>query len=365
MKLGARIFKTGIAITIALYVAQLIGLEPAMYAAIAATFAIQPSINRTFQTITDQVQANTIGAGLAVIMGITFGHQPFIIGATVMLAIGIIRKLKLEASTIPLSVVTIIIIMGNPAPVMEFMMFAASRFGVIMLGVFAAFLVNLLFIPPKYEERLYKEVVQLSEEILQWIRLITRHDTNQKSLKKDIPRINEAIVEMDNLYILYKEERDYFMRKKLAKARKLVLFKEMVTTMKKAFTILRTLDHYGNEMNHMPERLQKLVQQQLDHLTNYHERILLRYVGKVRTQKTDEMAEEVDEGEESLTDLFMDLYDHQEIDRDEWLHVLPAISHIVEYYEQLDHLDRLVESFFSYHKSTNTVDIEEPHEEDK
>ncbi|WP_100398045.1 FUSC family protein [Bacillus sp. FJAT-44742] len=355
MKLGARIFKTGLAIVLALYTASWLGLEPAMYGALAATFAIQPSIYRTYQTILDQVQGNIIGAVLAVAFAMTFGHEPVIIGVTVVVAIAILIKLKLDESTIPLALVTIIIIMGNPTD--DFIAFAASRFFLIMVGVFAAFIVNLLFIPPKYETRLYRKLVYNTEEVIRWIRLVTRHETNQQSLKKDIPRINENIIKMDNLYLLYKEERTYFTKSKLGKARKIVLFKHMLFTLKKSFMILRTLDKYGNDLQHMPDRLQKLVRDQLDHLTNYHDRILLRYVGKVNTKLTDEMAEEVDEGKESLTDLFMDLYDHHEINRDEWLHILPIVSHIVEYNEQLEHLDRLVESFFNYHTNVNQVEI--------
>ncbi|MFD3203724.1 aromatic acid exporter family protein, partial [Bacillus sp. LR_5] len=56
MKLGARIFKTGIAITLALYLASWIGLPAPIFAGIAAIFAIQPSIYRSFLIIIDQVQ---------------------------------------------------------------------------------------------------------------------------------------------------------------------------------------------------------------------------------------------------------------------------------------------------------------------
>ncbi|MFB5664210.1 aromatic acid exporter family protein [Alteribacillus sp. HJP-4] len=355
MKLGARIFKTGLAIIIAIYAADWIGLDPAFFAAISATFAIQPSIFRTYQTILEQIQANLIGAAIAILLAITFGFQPVIIGVAVMLAIAIILKTRLEASTIPLALVTIIIIMGNPEE--GFFLFAGERFLLIMIGVFSAFAVNLIFLPPKHETKLYYKVSSLTEEVIRWIRVLTRHDTNQKSLKDDIARINAAALKVDNLFMLYKEERNYFLKSKLSKARKIVLFKQMINTFKKIFAILKTLDRSENEMQHMPERMQKLIQQQLDHLTDYHDRILLRYIGKVNTQMTEEMADEVFEGRESLTDLFMDLYDHKEIDRDEWLHLLPVISHIIEYNEQLEHLDRLVDSFFSYHD--NTVEIKQ------
>ncbi|SDH43620.1 Uncharacterized membrane protein YgaE, UPF0421/DUF939 family [Alteribacillus persepolensis] len=356
MKLGARILKTGLSIVLAMYVASWAGLEPSFFAAISATFAIQPSIFKTYRTILEQIQANVIGAAIAILFVLGFGHQPVVIGAAVILAILIILKLNLESSAISLAVVTIIIIMGNPQE--DFWLFALERFSLIMLGVFAAFAVNLIFLPPKHETNLYYKISDLTEDVIRWIRLLTRHETNQQSLKNDIPVINESLVKLDNLYLLYREERNYFLKSKLSKGRKLVVFKQMIVTLKKALTILKTFDRYENDIQHMPERLQKLIKQQLDYLTDYHERILLRYVGKVHTHLTDEMAEEVDEGKQSLTDLFMDLYDHQEIDRDEWLHILPIVSHIMEYNDQLEHLDTLVESFFSYHQSENTVDID-------
>ncbi|WP_240375767.1 FUSC family protein [Bacillus piscicola] len=356
MKLGARILKTGLAIVLAMYIASWTGIQPSFYAAIAATFAIQPSIFKSFQTILEQAQANVIGAAIAILFAVTFGHEPFVIGTAVMFAIAVILKLKLEQSAISLALVTIIIIMGNPQD--GFFLYAFERFSLIMLGVLAAFVVNLVFLPPKHETRLYFKTAGLTEDVIRWIRLLTRHEVNQQSLKQEIPLLNEALIKLDNYYLLYKEERNYFRRTKLAKARKTVLFKQMILVLRKAFLILKTLDRYENELQLMPDQIQKLIQQQLHHLTDYHDRILLRYIGKVNIQLTEDMAEEVDEGRESLTDLFMDLYDNYEISREQWLRVLPIISHIIEYNEQLEHLDLLVESFFRYHKDDNTVEIE-------
>ncbi|RSL32566.1 aromatic acid exporter family protein [Salibacterium salarium] len=357
MKLGARIFKTGLAIVLAIYAARWIGLNPPFFAAISATFAIQPSIYKTFQTIIDQIQANAIGAIIAIVLAVTFGHEPVIIGVGVMLAIGIILKLKLDTSSISLALVTIIIIMGNPAD--QFLLFAGERFSLVMLGVISAFIINFVFLPPKHETKIYHKTSNLTEEVIRWIRLITRYETNQRSLKKDIPGINESIVTLDNLYLLYKEERNYFLKSKLGKARKLVVFKQMIIALKKVFTILKSFDKYENELSHLPEHMQKSIREQLDHLTDYHDRILLRYRGKVNTQLTDEMGEEIDKGKVSLTDLFMNLYDYGDITREEWLHVLPVLSHIMEYNEQLEHLDRLVESFFSFHQEDNTIQVED------
>lgn len=361
MKLGARILKTGLAIVLALYFAAWTGLEPFFYAAISATFAIQPSIFKTYQTILEQVQANIVGASIAVLFVTIFGHEPIIIGTAVMFAIAINLKLGLESSAISLALVTTIIIMGNPQD--HFLLYALERFTLIMIGVVSAFVVNLVFLPPKHETRLYYKTSDVTEDTIRWIRLMTRHEVNQQSLKREIPLISDALVKIDHYYLLYKEERNYFKKAKHSKARKLVVFKQMIVSLKQAVLLLKTLDRYENELQLMPERMQKLLQYQLDHLTDYHERILLRYIGKIHSQLTEHEAEEVDEGRESLTDLFMDLYDHNEIDREQWLRVLPIISHVVEYNEHLEHLDLLIESFFNFHQSENTVEIDERYEE--
>ncbi|MGL4818572.1 MAG: aromatic acid exporter family protein, partial [Bacilli bacterium] len=67
MKFGARVLKTGIAIMVALYAAEWLGLPSPVFAGIAATFAMQPSIYRSYITVLEQIQANIIGAVFAVI----------------------------------------------------------------------------------------------------------------------------------------------------------------------------------------------------------------------------------------------------------------------------------------------------------
>src|SRR5690625_3979369 len=126
MKLGARIIKTGLAVVLSLYIAIWTNLEPPTFAALAAAFAVQPSIYRTFQTILEQVQANIVGAVLAVLFVMSFGQDPFVIGLVVALTIAIILKAKLESSTIPLAIVTVIIVMESP--VTNFIQFATERF---------------------------------------------------------------------------------------------------------------------------------------------------------------------------------------------------------------------------------------------
>ena len=67
MTLGARILKTGIAIVLALFLAQLLNAPTPVFAGISAIFAIQPTVYRSYLSIIEQVQGNIIGAIIAVI----------------------------------------------------------------------------------------------------------------------------------------------------------------------------------------------------------------------------------------------------------------------------------------------------------
>ena len=101
MKLGPRVIKTGIAVTLALYICSLLNLESAVFAGMAAIFTIQPSIYRTWKQVWNQVQTNLLGAIIALI-GLHFlGNDPFSIGLVMIIVIVISLKLKMADSHFP------------------------------------------------------------------------------------------------------------------------------------------------------------------------------------------------------------------------------------------------------------------------
>lgn len=356
MRLGARIFKTGLAVTLALYAAIWLGFDKPAFAGLAAFFAVQPSVHKSITLIWDQVQANVISAGLAIIFVLAFGHEPFVVGVVVLLVIAIHLKLNKEA-IIPLAVVTAVIIMGNPAE--DFIPFALNRFLLIMIGVVSAFVVNMIFLPPKHENLLYHKITNTNEQVLQWIRLLTRHEADYQTLRKDTDTMRETILKIDNLFSLYKEERNLFQKNEYARMRKVVLFRQMIQCTKNAKVVLKSLSKHENVLNQLPEEMENTIQTQLDYLTNYHDRILLKYAGKVKPQTTDELYEEIAVGKKELTECFMQFYNDPTLEQSEWIHFFPVIALIIEYSEELEHLDRLVDGFYTFHQDKNEIDISE------
>lgn len=355
MKLGARIFKTGIAIVLALFASSLLDLPSPVFAGIAAVFAIQPTIYRSYLTVVEQMQANIIGAVVAISFVLLLGNHFLIVGIAAIVAISLILKMRLE-NTIGLALVTLIAIMEVQDE--QFIQFASIRFLTIMIGVLSAFIVNLIFLPPKYETKLFMQINQVTEDTLKWIRLSMRNGAEYHLLKKDISKIRERLIKIDNLYLLYKEDRGTLKKNITAKKRKMVLYRKMISSTRRSFDILRRMNQFENEIYHLKPDVQKMMRDHLDYLMSYHEHLLLRYIGKAKqTTDTEDIFELCINREEFLTLFANELKAAPTEEMNTSIHMLHVLSSILEYGENLEHLDHLISSYNKFHH-----DDEEPPE---
>ncbi|WP_338753385.1 FUSC family protein [Bacillus sp. FJAT-52991] len=347
MKLGARIFKTGIAIVLALFVSGLLGLPSPVFAGIAAVFAIQPTIYRSYLTVVEQLQANIIGAVIAISFVLLLGTHSLVVGLAAIVAIIVILKMGLE-NTIGLALVTVIAIMEVQNE--DFIQFASVRFLTIMIGVLSAFIVNLIFLPPKYETKLFMQINQVTEDTLKWIRLSMRNGAEYHLLKKDISKIRERLIKIDHLYLLYKEDRGTLKKNITAKKRKMVLYRKMISSARRSFDILRRMNQFENEIYHLKPAVQKMMQDHLDCLMSYHEHLLLRYIGKVKpTTDTEDIFELCINREEFLILFANELKAAPTEEINTSIHMLHVLSSILEYGENLEHLDHLISSYNKFH----------------
>ncbi|WP_117149080.1 FUSC family protein [Paraliobacillus zengyii] len=345
MKLGARMLKTGLAIAIALYAASLLGFPSGVFAGIAALFAIQPSIYQSFQTIIEQLQANIIGVILATIMVYAFGNDPFVVGFTALIVIGACRYFKMGESTVSIALIAVIAVMETTD--MEVYQFALMRFSSLMLGIFSAFLVNLFFLPPKYETNLFFQVDRITTDILQWLRITTRHLSDNPSLKGEIGRIQEDIRRMDHTYLLFSEERTYLKKNRFSKARKIIVFRQLIATTRKSFDVLKAFHHLDESIKSIPSNFQTALVKELDIVIHSHERLLLSFMGRIK-QKNRESLQDISEPDiPHLVETLIELYQDTEEDR---LLFLPLASQLMEYHYHLTHLQTLLHSYQKYHQ---------------
>lgn len=347
MILGARIFKTGIAIVFALFLAEALQLPNPLFAGIAAIFAIQPSIYRSFLTIIEQIQGNIIGAAIAVSFVLLLGNQLVTIGLAAVVIIIIMNKFGLEKS-ITLALVVMISIMEIKGD--EFLSFAFLRFITMILGILAAFVVNLLFMPPKYETKLFESIHLAQDEIIRWTRLAGRQASEHIATKKSLNKLKERLSQVDQLYTLFLEERSYFKKNTRNKSRKLVVYRQMIATSKSSYEVLKKLHQHENELIELPEHFRMMVQERLDSLLTYHEQLHLKFVGKLKSDTVGTSPNEEYIQRYEVMEIFVkEIALTKEEEEFSAYHLLHILSSIFNYEEQLEHFDKMIVLFQKYH----------------
>lgn len=357
MKFGARIVKTGVAIVFALFMADILNLPSPIFAGIAAIFAIQPSIYRSYLYIIEQIQSNLIGASVAVVFALIFGHHYVAVGLAAIITIAIMLKLKLEKS-ISLALVTIIAIMEVQND--DFLTFALIRVVTIIVGVLAAFVVNLVFMPPKYETKLFQSIHKTTDELIRWTRLAKRQASEHNATKQSLDKLREQLIKVDQFYLFYKEERSYFRNEKHSKARKLVVYRQMISVANKGWDVLKRLHIHENELANIPEHFRMMIQERLDFLLTYHEQIHLKYTGKLKSEHSIWMGnEEMLQRHEVMEIFAREIALSKEEEVFSSYHLLHLLSAVLDYEEQLEHLDTLIISHQNYHGEEITVKLED------
>ncbi|TQR19301.1 FUSC family protein [Psychrobacillus vulpis] len=357
MKLGARVFKTGVAIVFSLFIADLLQLPSPVFAGIAAIFAVQPSIYRSYLTVIEQVQSNLIGAAIAVIFALVFGNHFIAVGFAAIVAIMIMLKFKLE-KTISLALVTVIAIMEVQSD--DFFTFALIRFSTILVGVISAFVVNLIFLPPKFETKLFNAIHYSQDEIIRWIRIAVRHASDHSATKQAISQMKDRLSRIDQLYSFFKEERGYSKKAIYTKGRKLVVYRELISTSYKSLDVLKRLHLYENELLELPEHFRMMIKERLDALLTYHEQLHLKFIGKLKPEHMEWNESEAFLQRQEVMDIFVQQINLTKEEQEfSTYHLLHILSSILKYEEQLEHVDTLITSYQNFHSKELTVQIEE------
>ena len=165
MKIGARIIKTGIAVTITMFICKTFQLEPAVFGAVSAVINMQPSIFLSFKTLKDQIFVHLLSVTIAIALGYLIGGNPLSMGLITILIIILYQKIKLQSGIATGVVAAVFILSSSPE---EFLLHAMMRTGVIFSGLFTAMLVNIVFWPPKYSKKFKEKLKEGNQAAVQY-----------------------------------------------------------------------------------------------------------------------------------------------------------------------------------------------------
>lgn len=155
IKLGPRIIKTGIAVSITMFILNRFKLEPAVFGAVSAVVNLQPSLYTSFKTAMGQIKIHLLGVIAGMIFGYIFGGNPIAMGLVTITIIYTYKRLKLQNGII-MGIVAAIFIITSPAS--QFVSHALSRTAVIFTGLIVSSFVNIILWPPRYREKLIDKI---------------------------------------------------------------------------------------------------------------------------------------------------------------------------------------------------------------
>lgn len=268
--------KTGIAVTLALYVSSWLEFSPPVIAAVAAIFALQPSIYRSWRHFLEQVQANTLGAIIALLAGTYFSNEPIAIGVVCILVIMLCMKIGMSES-IGLTLVTVVAVMEASGQ----WQFALNRFLLSMIGIVSAFLLNIAFIPPDPREQFNKQIHSVFNQLSLLLRTAISDEIKEKVFREQKQELADGLRALSDKYKLLEEERKKLKRAKYRQKRQIVVYKQLLHNLQKGYEVLEAVQEHYFQSDRTPA-INQCYDRHLEMLIKFNEHVLLKIEEKVK-----------------------------------------------------------------------------------
>lgn len=280
MNIGARIIKTGLSVTLALIIANLLHMQPAVLSAVAAVIAIQPSIMRSWKYVKEVTVTNIVGALFATLGFYLFGTQPVFIGIIVILTIAVNLKLGLNKS-VNLSVLTVIAILTSNLHDST-LSTVVNRFSLVAIGVISSFLINILVLPPKHDQRFYDSIRKLNEKLNTLLRLAPEKEISISTFKQEKNSLDKLYNKTRDLFdLLNEEKRRMWVKDRQLFVRRIVIFRQALKVVQKEISLFEKIEKHLNKMVDISNKETQEVKDTVNELLQYQETIFLIYEGKI------------------------------------------------------------------------------------
>ncbi|QST02997.1 aromatic acid exporter family protein (plasmid) [Pontibacillus sp. ALD_SL1] len=336
MNIGARTFKTGIAVGLAVFIVHMLGLPYPAYAGVAAFLAVQPTVYRSYKTLLEQFLLNLLGASIALIALLLFGYNALTVGVVVMLLIAV--NLRLGVSNMGISVLTAIIVLEIQHE--ELLLFTGERVALIMIGILSSLVINTLLFPPRYEKRLFQHLKTTSDHLSLLLRTETYHTLTHASYKKAVKTASENIEEAETLLELYGDE--FLHKRKYTRAflKKQITLLRFLALVKSELELVKTLETFRSSIHQLTDEEKRCLQQSLYSLTSLDEQLFLCYEGDIPPSSLEALEKEGEEAHKVIRTLLLDK------EKDAYILLYASLAHLGK------HLRKTKGALSSLHRST-------------
>ncbi|MEM4992837.1 aromatic acid exporter family protein [Priestia sp. SB1] len=347
MNIGARIIKTGLSVTLALIIANLLNMQPAVISAVAAVIAIQPSIMRSWKYIKEVTVTNVVGALFATLGFYAFGTQPIFIGIIVILTIAVNLKLGLSKS-VNLSVLTVIAILTSPLHEST-LSTAGNRFSLVAIGVISSFLINIFVLPPKHDQRFYDSIRKLNEKLSTLLRVAPEKEMSIATYKEEKNSLDKLYNKTRELFdLLNEEKRRMWVKDRHMFIKRIVIFRQAIKVVQKEIGLFEKIEKNLNNMDEISNKGIQEVKDTLNELLQYQESIFWVYEGKIVPKPTSakgskEKRERIVGKLKCTVNELMKHYDpaNEEL----WWRLFPIVNALIETENELEQLEILVVNY--------------------
>ncbi|RDW21309.1 hypothetical protein CWR48_02535 [Oceanobacillus arenosus] len=228
--MGYRTMKTAVGAGLAIWIASLLDLEFATFAAIIVIMCIEKTKKKTLNTIQKKFFASLLSLILGAVFFEVFGYNPIVFSIFILLFVPILVKTRIQGGFVTSMVVVLHIYTLKNANLDIFL----NELYIIFIGMGIALLVNSFMPNFKRDIETYKEKIEQKFEVILYEFAAYLRDSERNWDEKEIIEVEEiinqsksiAIQDVEN-HLLRKQNRDYYYLE--MREDQLELLKHMIT----------------------------------------------------------------------------------------------------------------------------------------
>ncbi|MCR2044768.1 FUSC family protein [Anaerosalibacter massiliensis] len=202
MKIGMRTIKTAIAVSLTIFIAQLINLKNPLFAGIAAIIAMQSSVVGSFKAGKNRMLGTVFGAVIGLFCSLISPNNPIVIGLGIMVVIYLLNLLEWQKSASIAAIVFLSITLNQQTG--NRLSYSIYRTLDTFVGIIIATFVNFFILPPKYENKVESSCNDILARSMSLIKGLIWE--NKKIENEELENIRINLETLENYYDTLKEE---------------------------------------------------------------------------------------------------------------------------------------------------------------
>lgn len=163
MSIGPRIWKTGLAVVLSAWLGQILAPDWIFAAVVAAIISVQPTIGVSIEKGIDRILGTLVGAVVGLFFYLLVGEHLVTLGLAIIITIMICIHFQWQNAIVLACLMVVLIMLGGAGD--DFVRYMGNRILLTLLGVLTGFLINVGIFPPRPQDLIIEELVEVGENV--------------------------------------------------------------------------------------------------------------------------------------------------------------------------------------------------------